>query len=136
MISSRSDIQTAIISCVLSFLPDSPSVPRTHEWKGSEDMITAYVHHISSVHHQLSVWTYIYMKCIHMKNILPLGETDRIWLAPKNTDYGMPKSVTVLGRTFPVSDPWKSTASERPSNAIESLGGRARVQIAATLICG
>ena len=30
----------------------------------------------------------------------------------------------------------KSTASERPSDAIESLGGRARVQIAATLICG
>ena len=60
------------------------------------------------------------------------------------TDYGWPRkyglwdaeSVTVLGRTFPVSDPWKSTASERPSNAIESLGGRARVQIAATLICG
>ena len=52
---------------------------------------------------------------------------------PENTDYGMQKSVTVLGRTFPVSDPWKSTASERPSNAIESLGGRARVQIAATI---
>ena len=83
MISSRSDIQTAIISCVLSFLPDSTSIPRTHEWKGSEVMITAYVHHISSVHRQLSVWTYIYMKCIHMKNILPLGETDRIWWAPK-----------------------------------------------------
>ena len=52
--------------------------------------------------------------------------------------YGLwgAESVTVLGRTFPVSDPWKSTASERPSNAKESLGGRARVQIAATLICG
>ena len=72
------------------------------------------------------------------ETILPLGElvTDRLWLAPKNTDYGMPKSVTVLGKTFPVSDPWKSKASERPSNAIESLEGRARVQIAATLICG
>ena len=33
MISSRSDIQTAIISCVLSFLPDSPSVPLMNEWK-------------------------------------------------------------------------------------------------------
>ena len=39
-------------------------------------------------------------------------------------------------RTLPVSDPWKSTASERPSNAIESPRGRAWVQIAATLICG
>ena len=138
MIYSRSDIQTAIISCVLSFLPDSPSIPRTYEWKGSEVMITAYVHHISSVHRQLSVWTYIYTGMYIYENILPLGElvTDRLWLAPKNTDYGMPKSVTVLGRTFPASDSWKSIASERPSNAIESLGGRARVQIAATLICG
>ena len=52
--------------------------------------------------------------------------------------YGLwdAESVTVLGRTFPVSDPWKSTASERPSNAIESPRGRAWVQIAATLICG
>ena len=137
MISSRSDIQTAIISCVLSFLPDSPSVPRTHEWKGSEVMITAYVHHIASVHRQLSVWTYIYTGCIYMRPYCPWEN----WLL---TDYGWPRkyglwdaeSVTVLGRTFPVSDPWKSTASERPSNAIESLGGRARVQIAATLICG
>ncbi len=51
--------------------------------KGSEVMITAYVHHISSVHRQLSVWTYIYMKCIHMKNILPLGETDRNMAGPE-----------------------------------------------------
>ena len=69
-------------------------------------------------------------------------ETYYLWEKP--TEYGGHRkyglwdaeSVTVLGRTFPVSDPWKSTASERPSNAIESLGGRARVQIAATLICG
>ena len=69
---------------------------------------------------------------------------DTYYLWEKPTEYGGPRkyglweaeSVTVLGRTFPVSDPWKSTASERPSNAIESLGGRARVQIAATLICG
>ena len=61
-------------------------------------------------------------ECIHMKNILPLGEP---------TEYGGPRkygswdaeSVTVLGRTFPASDSWKSIASERPSNAIESLGG-------------
>ena len=83
-----------------------------------------------------SPYGHTYTRMYTYENILPLGETDRIWLAPKNTDYGMPKSVTVFGRTFPVSDPWKSTASERPSNAIESLGGRARVQIAATLICG
>ena len=89
MIYSRSDIQTAIISCVLSFLPDSPSVPRTHEWKGSEVMITAYVHHIASVHRQLSVWTYIYTGVYTYENILPLGElvTDRLWLAPKK--YGL-----------------------------------------------
>ena len=125
MISSRSDIQTAIISCVLSFLPDSPSVPRTHEWKGSEVMITAYVHHISSVHRQLSVWTHIYTGVYIYETILPLGElvTDRLWLAPKKYGLWDAESVTVLGRTFPVSDPWKSTASERPSNAIESLGG-------------
>ena len=121
MISSRSDIQTAIISCVLSFLPDSPSVPRTHEWKGSEVMITAYVHHISSVHRQLSVWTHIYTGVYIYETILPLGElvTDRLWLAPKKYGLWDAESVTVLGRTFPVSDPWKSTASERPSNAIE-----------------
>ena len=85
MISSRSDIQTAIINCILSFLPDSPSIPRTHEWKGSEVVITAYVHHISSVHRQLSVWTYIYTGVYTYENILPLGElvTDRLWLAPK-----------------------------------------------------
>ena len=137
MISSRSDIQTAIINCVFSFLPDATSIPCTHEWKGSEVMITAYVHHIASVHRQLSVWTHIYTGCIYMRSYC-LWEN---WLL---TDYGWPRkyglwdaeSVTVLGRTFPVSDPWKSTASERPSNAIESLGGRARVQIAATLICG
>ena len=119
------------------FLTRLTSIPRTHEWKGSEVMITAYVHHISSVHRQLSVWTYTYTGCTYMRPYC-LWEN---WLL---ADYGWPRkyglwdaeSVTVLGRTFPVSDPWKSTASERPSNAIESLGGRARVQIAATLICG
>ena len=105
---------------------------------GSEGMITAYVHHISSVHRQLSVWTHIYTGVYIYETILPLGEvvTDRLWLAPKKYGLWDAESVTVLGRTFPVSDPWKSTASKRPSNAIESLGGRARVQIAATLICG
>ena len=86
MIYSRSDIQTAIISCVFSFLPDSTSIPRTHEWKGSEVMTTAYVHHIASVHRQLSVWTYIYTHRVYIyETILPLGElvTDRLWLAPK-----------------------------------------------------
>ena len=90
MISSRSDIQTAIISCVLSFLPDSPSVPRTHEWKGSEVMITAYVHHISSVHRQLSVWTYIYTGCIYMRPYC-LWEN---WLL---TDYGWPRKIRIMG---------------------------------------
>ena len=124
MIYSRSDIQTAIINCALSSLSDSPSIPRTHEWKGSEVMITAYVHHISSVHRQLSVWTDIYTGCIYMRPYY-LWEN---WLL---TGYGWPRkyglwdaeSVTVLGRTFPASDSWKSIASERPSNAIESLGG-------------
>ena len=43
MIYSRSDIQTAIISCVFFFLTRLTSIPRTHEWKRSEVMITAYV---------------------------------------------------------------------------------------------
>ena len=62
--------------------------------KGSEVMITAYVHHISSVHRQLSLWTRIYTGVYMYETILPLGElvTDRLWLAPKNTDYGMPKA--------------------------------------------
>ena len=90
MISSRSYIQTAIISCVLSFLSDSPSIPRTHEWKGSEVMITAYVHHISSVHRQLSVWTYTYSGCIYMRPYC-LWEN---WLL---TDYGWSRKIRIMG---------------------------------------
>ena len=65
-------------------------------------MTTAFVHHSTSVHRQLSVCTYIYTgsRCIYVRDILPLGEliTDRLLLALKSKDYGMPTYVAVLGR--------------------------------------
>ena len=127
------------LSSVAFFL----SYPTPHHFrsrmngKGSEVMITSNVHHITSVHRQLSVWKHIYTGCKYMW-------PHYLWENWLLTDCGGPRkyglwdaeSVTVLGRTFPVSDPWKSTASERPSDVIESSRGRTRIQIAATLICG
>ena len=84
MISSRSYIQTAIISCVLSFLPDSPSVPSLmNDWK----RVWRYDHSVCAPYFlsppsALRMDIHIH-ESIHMKNILPLGETDRMWRAPK-----------------------------------------------------